>query len=210
MDVGSVFPESVDVEYRGEQITVGVKYPWKPVKCLECHMFGHTASYCGCKPKGTKQQKSVWVKQSGEGTSGEDSGAVPEAIVEDVGPSSVAEGVDGVLVPHLQVDLPVANEKAAANDLVITPVASPVARPNAVGIGRSPVLKGSNSFSALALVADEVVEVGVEEGELILSQSPNTLDPVIIAPPGKKGKGRAKAKGGPPAGKKGGGGGSKA
>lgn len=43
VEVGSILPDTFDVECsNGLTATIGVKYPWKPVKCLECHVFGHS------------------------------------------------------------------------------------------------------------------------------------------------------------------------
>ncbi|XP_058202838.1 uncharacterized protein LOC131317296 [Rhododendron vialii] len=62
VEVRSVLPEMVDVEYCGLFATVGVKYPWRPVKCLECHLFGHSEDQCIVKAKVTKP-KTEWVRK---------------------------------------------------------------------------------------------------------------------------------------------------
>ncbi|KAG5557186.1 hypothetical protein RHGRI_007455 [Rhododendron griersonianum] len=45
MIVDSPFLDTVDVEYAsGKSAIVGVKYPWKPLVCTLCHVFGHSVS----------------------------------------------------------------------------------------------------------------------------------------------------------------------
>ncbi|KAG5552180.1 hypothetical protein RHGRI_010315 [Rhododendron griersonianum] len=45
MTVDSPFLDTVDVEYAsGKSAVVGVKYPWKPLVCTQCHVFGHSVS----------------------------------------------------------------------------------------------------------------------------------------------------------------------
>ncbi|KAI8573288.1 hypothetical protein RHMOL_Rhmol01G0266700 [Rhododendron molle] len=212
-DVRSELPDTVDVECMGEQVTVGVKYPWKPVKCLECHLFGHNADHCGSKPLGAKPQKSVWMIKSTEGALAADSG-VP-TIVEN-GSSSAA--VSGMVEPgsdvHAQVS--VGKEVVFMDDLVSTPVASPRAPP--MGVGQSTMIRGSNSFSAHSLVNQEDLMIGEGEEEVtgLLDHPSSVLDPELdipFVPAAKKTRGRGNAKAVPPGGKKnnkGGGGGIKA
>ncbi|KAF7124101.1 hypothetical protein RHSIM_Rhsim12G0065900 [Rhododendron simsii] len=122
VEVGSELPDSVDMECMGELVTVGIKYPWKPVKRLECHLFGHNADHCSSKPK------------------------------------------------------------------------APL-----VGVGQSPVLKGSNSFSALALINQENLRIEDEVDEMLdmFDHLTSVLNPeldVPFIPVAKKTRGRWNAK----------------
>ncbi|KAF7120978.1 hypothetical protein RHSIM_Rhsim13G0137500 [Rhododendron simsii] len=213
VDVGSELPDTVVVECTGEQVTVGVRYPWKPVKCLECHLFGHNADHCGSKPLGAKPQKSLWMVKSTECALAADS-EVPTTV--ENGSSSAA--VPGMVEPSSAVQALVSagQEVAFIDDLVSTPVASP--RAPQMGVGQSTMIRGSNSFSALTLVNQEDLMIGEGEDEVpgLLDHPSSAPDPeldVPFVPAAKKTRGRGNAKAVAPGGKKnnkGGGGGLKA
>ncbi|KAF7153381.1 hypothetical protein RHSIM_Rhsim01G0163800 [Rhododendron simsii] len=149
VEVGSELPDSVDVECMGELITVGVKYPWKPVA--------------------------------------DSKGLIP------VDNGSFSAAIPGVVAPD--ADVSVSKEVVFMDDLVSTAVSSPKAPP--VGVGQSPVLRGSNSFSALALINQE--NLRNEEG---VDGMPDLFDHPTI-PAAKKTRGRGNAKAVLPGGKKG-------
>ncbi|KAG5526205.1 hypothetical protein RHGRI_032471 [Rhododendron griersonianum] len=93
VEVGAKFVDSIDVMYTdGTKVTVGVKYPWRPARCLDCHVFGHSTQQCGKKVGVTK---TAWVaKEVGRKSK---VAAVPEV-------TSVLEGVstgglDFALIP---------------------------------------------------------------------------------------------------------------
>ncbi|KAG5543301.1 hypothetical protein RHGRI_016135 [Rhododendron griersonianum] len=182
----------------GEQVSVGVKYPWKPVKCLECHLFGHNADHCGSKPLGAKPQKSVWMVKSTEGAMAADS-EVPSTV--ENGSSSAAAPVMVVPVSDVQAHVSVGKEVVFMDDLVSTPVASPRAPP--MGVGQSTMIRGSNSFSALTLVNQEDLMIGEGEDEVtgLFDHPSSVLDPeldVPFVPAAKKTRGRGNAKAVPP------------
>ncbi|KAI8566950.1 hypothetical protein RHMOL_Rhmol02G0082600 [Rhododendron molle] len=193
VEVCSELPDSVDVECMGEQVTVGVKYPWKPVKCLECHLFVHNAYHCGSKFQGAKPQKFVWVVKSTKGVSATDSKGLQPA--ENGSSSAPIPGIVACIAPA--ADISVGKEVVLMDDLVSTPLASPRAPP--VGVGQSPVLKGSNSFSALALInqEDSRIEEGVDELLDLFEHPTSVLDPELDVPfvlVAKKTRGRGNAK----------------
>lgn len=67
IEVGAEFVDSVDVMYTdGTEVTVGVKYPWRPARCLDCHVFGHSTQQCGKKVGVTK---TAWVAKEVGGKS---------------------------------------------------------------------------------------------------------------------------------------------
>lgn len=93
VEVGAEFVDSVDVMYTdGTEVIVGVKYPWRLARCLDCHVFGHSTQQYGKKVGVTK---TAWVaKEVGRKS---EVAAVPEI-------TSVLEGVstgglDSALVP---------------------------------------------------------------------------------------------------------------
>jgi hypothetical protein len=49
----------------GQYITIGVEYPWIPIKCSTCHAFGHPTYACSRKEKVWAPKKVV---QQQEGT----------------------------------------------------------------------------------------------------------------------------------------------
>ncbi|KAG5544422.1 hypothetical protein RHGRI_016994 [Rhododendron griersonianum] len=85
VEVGSVLPETVDVEYCGLTATVGVKYPWRPVKCLECHVFGHSDDQCVVKAKVTKP-KTEWVRKGALTSIEEGSPPTEEVVITQLAP----------------------------------------------------------------------------------------------------------------------------
>ncbi|KAG5552844.1 hypothetical protein RHGRI_010824 [Rhododendron griersonianum] len=52
VNLDSSFPESFDLLCpNGDSMTVNIKYPWLPLKCLRCKVFGHSDAHCPTKPK---------------------------------------------------------------------------------------------------------------------------------------------------------------
>ena len=48
VDVNGEFPTEIEVDMGdGKAFIVGIEYPWVPVKCPKCHLFGHTGLNCG-------------------------------------------------------------------------------------------------------------------------------------------------------------------
>ncbi|KAF7149480.1 hypothetical protein RHSIM_Rhsim02G0178100 [Rhododendron simsii] len=93
VEVGAEFVDFVDIMYTdGTEVIVGVKYHWKPARCLDCHVFGHSTQQCG---KRVRVTKTAWVaKEVGRKS---EVAVVPEV-------TSVLEGVsigglDSALVP---------------------------------------------------------------------------------------------------------------
>lgn len=72
----SPLPHSVEVTLAsGRSVTVGIKYPWRPVKCQSCKVFGH--SDCSWQVIGGKTGEAagvvnmagpgkVWVVKTGK------------------------------------------------------------------------------------------------------------------------------------------------
>lgn len=55
INVNSDCPRALVVERKnGSRVTIGVQYPWLPVKCKSCNGFGHVAYAC------TKCEKKTW------------------------------------------------------------------------------------------------------------------------------------------------------
>ncbi|KAF7145366.1 hypothetical protein RHSIM_Rhsim04G0160400 [Rhododendron simsii] len=52
VNLDSSFPESFDLICpNGDSVIVNIKYPWHPLKCLRCKVFGHSDAHCPTKPK---------------------------------------------------------------------------------------------------------------------------------------------------------------
>ncbi|KAF7130791.1 hypothetical protein RHSIM_Rhsim10G0198700 [Rhododendron simsii] len=68
IEVGATFPLSFDLRFdNGEEVEIKVKYPWKPLQCLECLVFGH--SEAGCLKNHHAQvytSNQVWVAKAGK------------------------------------------------------------------------------------------------------------------------------------------------
>lgn len=69
MEIGvdSVLPDSFKIRYNGEIYDVKVEYPWKPLKCMKCKVFGHATANCGGmvinekRAVGGQQSKRRWM-----------------------------------------------------------------------------------------------------------------------------------------------------
>lgn len=223
VEVGSELPDTVDVEYKVKAVTIAVKYPWRPVKCLECHLFGHSAEQCAAKVHGTKHQRSEWVVKPVVAPGGErgmtatvhDMGSIglgvdePVSTVVGLATSSDPVSHSGNGVTH-EVPLSGICDKDGLllveemRHIKVTPCASPSVLHGARGVQLSGV-RNNNTFSALA-VFDEV-EVGPSDPLLLESDSlPLLVDPEeapVVAAPSVRGRG--KNKGGTLAAKGGGG-----
>lgn len=47
VDCSSPLPSSFDLKYdNGDMVEIRVQYPWKPMMCSDCMMFGHVVSNC--------------------------------------------------------------------------------------------------------------------------------------------------------------------
>jgi hypothetical protein len=56
VNVDSEFPKEIEIAGSdGIPVTVGIEYPWIPIKCNKCKLFGHAAHAC------TKVEKAVWI-----------------------------------------------------------------------------------------------------------------------------------------------------
>lgn len=56
VNVDSDFPKEIEIAGSdGIPVIVGIEYPWIPVKCNKCKLFGHAAHAC------TKVEKVVWI-----------------------------------------------------------------------------------------------------------------------------------------------------
>jgi hypothetical protein len=59
VNVDSEFPKEIEIEGAdGVRVTVGIEYPWLPVKCKKCRSFGHLAHNC------TRMEKQVWIPRN--------------------------------------------------------------------------------------------------------------------------------------------------
>lgn len=48
VDIDTQFPEEIEVDMgNGQSFVVGIEYPWMPVKCKKCSVFGHLTRECG-------------------------------------------------------------------------------------------------------------------------------------------------------------------
>lgn len=212
VDVGSDLPDTVNVEYDGKEVTIGVKYPWKPVKCMECHLFGHPTEQCVAKDQSLKPKRTEWVVKSVATPMGDKALTDPvpiEVIVEDVGalemlsepqPTTALCDKDGLLLVE------------EMEPTVTTPAAS-------LSIAKNVQLSGKRSNNSFAALAD--VEGGEAVEPIVLETFDSVLETVdtvvetfdtvanleefipVVAT--KKGRGRGKAKGGSLATKGGGG-----
>ncbi|KAG5555721.1 hypothetical protein RHGRI_006385 [Rhododendron griersonianum] len=70
VEVGATLPLSFDLRFdNGKEVEIKVKYPWKPLQCLECLVFGHSEASC---PKNhhaqvlTSTTNQVWVAKAGK------------------------------------------------------------------------------------------------------------------------------------------------
>jgi hypothetical protein len=58
------FPTEIEVDMGdGKAFIVGIEYPWVPVKCPKCHLFGHTGLNCGNSEAGHQGQliRKQWI-----------------------------------------------------------------------------------------------------------------------------------------------------
>ncbi|KAF7150685.1 hypothetical protein RHSIM_Rhsim02G0109600 [Rhododendron simsii] len=106
VDVQSILPHSIDlITSSGRLVKINVKYPWRPLKCVSCKVFGHTDCSQQVKdplPVDTvvraqvPMKPKVWVVKSGR----------PEVGI------SVVPKSSGVLVASKvpEVDVPCANQ----------------------------------------------------------------------------------------------------
>jgi hypothetical protein len=61
VNVDSEFPKEIEIEGAdGVRVTVGIEYPWLPVKCKKCRSFGHLAHNC------TRMEKQVWIPRKND------------------------------------------------------------------------------------------------------------------------------------------------
>uniref|UniRef100_A0A2N9J3H3 Reverse transcriptase domain-containing protein n=1 Tax=Fagus sylvatica TaxID=28930 RepID=A0A2N9J3H3_FAGSY len=67
VDIDTQFPEEIEVDMgNGQSFVVGIEYPWIPVKCKKCSVFGHLTRECGAPGDpghGTKIKKQWKPKQ---------------------------------------------------------------------------------------------------------------------------------------------------
>ncbi|KAG5513026.1 hypothetical protein RHGRI_038557 [Rhododendron griersonianum] len=193
IEMGSVLPETVDVGYCGLTVTVGVKYPWRPVKCLECHVFGHSEDQCVVKAKVTKP-KTEWVRK----------GAL----------ASIEEGfppTEEVVITQLAPDLSMpVSEKSQGKHTVVSAATvpecvSPPVVESGLDTGQCSIAQSGNSFSVLAEL-DHIAGKEELDGVDPVLAGRVPLDspylPKVVVPP-KKGRGRGKGKVDPPIPKKG-------
>uniref|UniRef100_A0A2N9IVN5 Reverse transcriptase zinc-binding domain-containing protein n=1 Tax=Fagus sylvatica TaxID=28930 RepID=A0A2N9IVN5_FAGSY len=48
VDIDAQFPEEIEVDMgNGHSFVVGIEYPWIPIKCTKCSVFGHLTRNCG-------------------------------------------------------------------------------------------------------------------------------------------------------------------
>ena len=48
VDIDAKFPTEIEVDMgNGKAFVVGVEYPWLPLKCVKCSVFGHQTRDCG-------------------------------------------------------------------------------------------------------------------------------------------------------------------
>jgi hypothetical protein len=59
IDVDSGCPQEVVISRTsGDPISIGVQYPWLPLKCTLCKGFGHAVSAC------SKKEKQKWIPKA--------------------------------------------------------------------------------------------------------------------------------------------------
>lgn len=47
VDSSSTLPNSFDLKYsNGDMVEIRIQYPWKPLVCSDCLVFGHGISSC--------------------------------------------------------------------------------------------------------------------------------------------------------------------
>ncbi|KAF7124737.1 hypothetical protein RHSIM_Rhsim12G0068500 [Rhododendron simsii] len=192
VEVGSVLPETIDVEYCGLTATVAVKYPWRPVKCLECHVFGHSEDQCVVKAKVTKP-KTEWVRK----------GAL--ASLEEV-----SLPIEEVILTQLALDFSIpVSEKSLGKQTVVSVATVPECvsscREMRFGYGSVFFARSGNSFSVLAELDHIAGKAELEGVDPVLAERVPLDSPDLpyIVVPTKKGRGRGKGKVDPPIPKKG-------
>ncbi|KAI8527740.1 hypothetical protein RHMOL_Rhmol12G0097800 [Rhododendron molle] len=180
VDVGVDLPDTVDVEYaNGCQVTVGVKYQWKPAKCLNCHVFGHSEAQCSAVVQVPKQE---WVVK----TAVEQKGVVTDSGSVNVQDEGVKEWAVKDALEQKGV-VPDTSE-APLNSGEVSPI---TLAPNKASSSKGLGARSSNSFSALAL--DDDMELG--NGALVMDEEvPVAPSPIVdtIVPPAKNTRGRGK------------------
>ncbi|KAG5529142.1 hypothetical protein RHGRI_029723 [Rhododendron griersonianum] len=207
--VGSILPDTFDVECsNGLTTTIGVKYPWKPVKCLECHVFGHSKEQCGVKAKMSKP-KAEWVRK--EPVVAPD--VCPLPLEESLGPQGPSEVRETVVIYE--------KSKSKQGEVCQTSIeavhySTPVKLASKV-LSQSPIMRSDNSFSALALFKNKAGKVEIDETGAILTEEeilsletvPTVEPDIVVFPATKRGRGKNKGLVDPPNTKKGVGGGTK-
>jgi hypothetical protein len=148
VDVASDFPKEIDlIGLNEEVIKIGVEYPWLPIKCNKCSIFGHATHTC------PKTKKAIWVPRKKEPTKQE---VVKKAYVK--------ESFGGVDKPG-----PSGMEKwTVVNHAKKTPKTRPIAVDNSV--------HWTNSFQLLARVEglkfdDTEIRKSNEALQLILDEN---------------------------------------
>ncbi|XP_059436754.1 uncharacterized protein LOC132169808 [Corylus avellana] len=77
VDMNSVLPKEIEiVGVDGGRVVVGIEYPWLPVKCKKCKLFGHLSHTC------TKVEKQVWLPKNTEPVQNLNAGLVVEKVAE--------------------------------------------------------------------------------------------------------------------------------
>jgi hypothetical protein len=61
VDIEDEFPKEIDlIGLDGEVIKIGIEYPWIPIRCKNCSLFGHATHTC------TKIEKPLWFSRKQE------------------------------------------------------------------------------------------------------------------------------------------------
>ncbi|KAG5541134.1 hypothetical protein RHGRI_021118 [Rhododendron griersonianum] len=146
VDVQSVLPHSIDlITSSGRLVKINVKYPWRPLKCVSCKVFGHTE--CSQQVKAPLQvdtvvraqvpmKNKVWVVKSGR----------PEVGMSVVPESSgvlVASKVPEVAVPCANQFLTLQNMEDLVSEVDRTEQGLPVDLGNSssgLGVQRSSIM----------------------------------------------------------------------
>ncbi|KAF7146369.1 hypothetical protein RHSIM_Rhsim04G0136500 [Rhododendron simsii] len=108
VDLDSSFPDSFELRFpNGDSVVVGIKYPWHPLKCMGCRVFGHSDDYCPLRGVASTSSKGLVGAASSEKPGAVGSTMAAGPVVQPMGADmsvgfsiATAPVVDSIVVQH--------------------------------------------------------------------------------------------------------------